>query len=85
MLFMITQAILLSFPKFFSVSLFVVVKYGMEEREKDGRSFTDMDELSLVTLAEEIGELEISEMWNTVDKRPDRDEQRLNVILKKRL
>lgn len=58
-------------------------KYGTEERKKDGRSFTDMDELSLVTLVGEIGKTEILEMWITVDKRPDRDEKWLNVILKK--
>lgn len=58
-------------------------KYGTEEREKDGRLFTDMDESSLGTLIETIGGLEVSDMWITIDKRPDRDEQWLNVIITK--
>lgn len=58
-------------------------KYGTEERVKDGRSFTDMKESSLITLVGEIGKTEILDMWVTVDKRPDRDEKWLNAILKK--
>ena len=58
-------------------------KYGTEERVKDGRSFTDMKESSLITLVGEIGKTEILDMWVTVDKRPDRDEKWLNTILKK--
>lgn len=58
-------------------------KYGTEERVKDGRSFTDMKESSLIILVGEIGKTEILDMWVTVDKRPDRDEKWLNAILKK--
>lgn len=58
-------------------------KYGDTERTKDGRNFTDLNESLLLSLVAGLGDLEIADIWITVDKRPDRDEKWLNVILKK--
>ncbi|VEB95321.1 Tellurite resistance protein TehB [Cedecea lapagei] len=59
-------------------------KYGDSEREKDGRSFTDINEARLTALLKDPPELEIAEQWLTRDVRPDRDERWLNVILIRR-
>lgn len=62
---------------------YVSFKYGTSEREKDGRTFTDLDEQGLVSLVSDIDSLLIKDMWLTVDKRPDRDETWINAILTK--
>lgn len=59
-------------------------KYGDSEREKDGRSFTDINEARLTALLKDLPDLEIAEQWLTRDVRPDRDEIWLNVILTRR-
>lgn len=59
-------------------------KYGDSEREKDGRSFTDINEERLATLLQDLSDLEIAEQWLTRDVRPGRDEIWLNVILTRR-
>lgn len=58
-------------------------KYGYSERVKDGRKFTDLNEQGLLSMVSELVGLEIYETWVTIDKRPDRDEQWLNAIIKK--
>jgi len=56
-------------------------KYGTGEREKEGRHFTDLNEASLQKLVSTLPQVSIIEQWTTQDKRPDRDEVWLNVIL----
>lgn len=57
-------------------------KYGQGEYDKQGRRFTDMDEVGLQALVEGIGELSIKELWVTADCRPGRELDRwLNGIL----
>ncbi|MET2847556.1 class I SAM-dependent methyltransferase [Vibrio owensii] len=58
-------------------------KYGSEERQKDGRSFTDMNEQSIESLLSKLNSLVILKTWATVDARPDREEKWLNVIVQK--
>ncbi|MCD8513738.1 MAG: class I SAM-dependent methyltransferase [Nitrincola sp.] len=60
-------------------------KYGCGEREKDGRVFTDLNEEGLQELLKHCPCLSIVEQWVTVDKRPDRDERWLNVVVCKNI
>ncbi|WNC72507.1 class I SAM-dependent methyltransferase [Thalassotalea psychrophila] len=63
---------------------YVSFKYGDSQREKDGRSFTDINEQRLAELVSNLSNIEISSTWITEDNRPDRDEKWLNAILVKR-
>jgi len=64
---------------------YVSFKYGCEERAKDGRVFTDMDENSLNKLTASLRNITLLNSWMTGDKRPDRqDEKWLNALLLKR-
>ncbi|PSV56459.1 bifunctional 2-polyprenyl-6-hydroxyphenol methylase/3-demethylubiquinol 3-O-methyltransferase UbiG [Photobacterium sp. GB-3] len=58
-------------------------KYGNEERVKDGRTFTDMNEESIRVLLSQFPTLMEESVWLTLDARPDRDEKWLNVIVRK--
>ncbi|MDN5097589.1 class I SAM-dependent methyltransferase [Aliarcobacter butzleri] len=58
-------------------------KYGREERIKDNRLFNDYTEESIKELIAKFDELEILETWFTEDKRPDRSDKWINVIVKK--
>lgn len=58
-------------------------KYGTTYREKDGRAFTDLDEEQAKVLLDQLNSVELLLQWSTVDKRPDRDENWLNVLWKK--
>ena len=60
-------------------------KYGVSEREKEGRHFTDLDEAGLQTLVSPLPQVSIVEQWTTQDKRPDRYEVWLNALLRKHL
>lgn len=60
-------------------------KYGVGEREKEGRHFTDLNEASLQTLVSALPQVSIVEQWTTHDKRPDRDKVWLNALLRKHL
>lgn len=56
-------------------------KYGSLERIKDGRVFTDMNENTIKTLLSHEPDLEILDMWTTIDTRPERSEKWLNIIV----
>lgn len=62
---------------------YVSFKYGDGEREVDGRGFTDMDEAGLRTLLGTVRGMEVAEMWVTKDKRPGRDENWVNGVLRR--
>ena len=64
---------------------YVSFKYGDGEREVDGRRFTDMDEVGLHRLLGQIAEIDVIALWMTKDKRPERDESWVNVVLSKTL
>jgi SAM-dependent methyltransferase len=63
---------------------YVSFKYGDTQREKDGRSFTDINEERLTDLVSNINGIDISSTWITEDNRPNRNEKWLNAILVKR-
>lgn len=58
-------------------------KIGSGERKQDGRHFTDADETIAEQWVCDLRELESCRMWRTVDQRPDRDDQWLNILLSK--
>lgn len=58
-------------------------KYGDTDREKEGRSFTDLNEQQAYDLLKQIDQALLLQQWITVDKRPDRTEEWVNVIWKK--
>ncbi|WP_352411087.1 class I SAM-dependent methyltransferase [Mixta sp. BE291] len=58
-------------------------KLGRGEREKDGRRFTDLEETRLRALMAALPELDVKAVWQTEDKRVDRDEVWLNGLVVK--
>lgn len=59
-------------------------KYGSGEREKDGRVFTDMDEIKLKDLIADLENIVLLDTWITGDKRPERQNEKwLNSLLRK--
>ncbi len=63
--------------------LYVSFKYGTQEREHNGREFTDLNEEGLTALITQHTELKIIKQWQTVDQRPEREsEVWLNALIK---
>jgi SAM-dependent methyltransferase len=58
-------------------------KYGDTEREKDNRLFNDYTEETLQDLISNYPQLSILELWLTDDRREDRDDKWINLIVKK--
>ncbi len=58
-------------------------KYDTTDRQKDGRVFTNLDEDQAKELLDQLDGVAVLKQWITVDKRPDRKEEWLNVLWKK--
>ncbi|NNG82716.1 class I SAM-dependent methyltransferase [Acinetobacter sp. ANC 5378] len=58
-------------------------KYGNTDREKEGCSFTDLNEQQAHDLLKQIDQALLLQQWITVDKRPDRTEEWLNILIRK--
>lgn len=58
-------------------------KYGDQTREKEGRTFTDLNEAQSAELFNHFDNILIIQQWITVDKRPDRTEEWLNILFRK--
>ena len=58
-------------------------KMGLGERNQDGRLFTDIDEVTFTSLISGVGELELLRLWHSDDRRPTRNDQWLNALLRK--
>jgi 2-polyprenyl-3-methyl-5-hydroxy-6-metoxy-1,4-benzoquinol methylase len=56
-------------------------KYGNEQRENNGRLFTDMNEARFAELIMQVKDLNVLDQWITIDKRPDRTENWLNALV----
>ena len=63
---------------------YVSFKYGDQDRTKDGRSFTDLDEKQAEDILKHIDHVQLLKQWITTDNRPDRQEKWLNIIFKKK-
>lgn len=63
---------------------YVSFKYGDSQREKDGRSFTDINEQRLTEFVSSLNNIDINSTWVTEDNRPERNEKWLNAILVRR-
>ena len=64
--------------------IYMSFKYGDSDREKDGRAFTDLNEQQAQELLAQFDQVSLVQQWITVDKRPEREEQWLNLLLKKK-
>jgi len=58
-------------------------KYGITDRQKDSRVFTDVDEEQAKELLHHISGIQLLNLWLTEDRRPDRTEMWLNLLWKK--
>lgn len=65
--------------------IYTSFKYGNFEGVRNGRFFIDMTEESLEKLLQDVGGLDVEEMWVTSDVRPGRGEEKwLNLFLRKK-
>lgn len=62
---------------------YISFKYGTGDRYKDGRQFTDMDELQAQKLLKKFDNILLLQQWITIDKRPDHNEDWLNIVFQK--
>ncbi|WP_374257146.1 class I SAM-dependent methyltransferase [Yokenella regensburgei] len=60
---------------------YVSFKYGDGERVKEGRHFTDLNELALGELVKMLPGIRLHSTWQTEDRRPGRDDSWLNALL----
>lgn len=64
--------------------LYVSFKYGTQERVHNGREFTDLNEDGLTALITQHTELKIIKQWQTIDLRPEREnEVWLNALMQR--
>ena len=63
--------------------IYMSFKYGDQDREKDGREFTDLNEQQAGELLNHFSQVSLAKQWISIDKRPDRTEQWLNLLWKK--
>lgn len=64
--------------------IYMSFKYGDSDREKDGREFTDLNEQQAQELLAQFEQVNLVQQWITVDNRPDRQEEWLNIIVQKK-
>lgn len=62
---------------------YISFKYGEEDRYKDGRQFTDMNESQAQNLLKKFDNILLLQQWITIDKRPDHNEDWLNIVFQK--
>ena len=62
---------------------YVSFKYGDQDRTKDGRSFTDLNEEQAHELLANFENIQLLKQWITSDNRPDREENWLNMLIQK--
>jgi SAM-dependent methyltransferase len=60
--------------------IYMSFKYGDQDREKDGREFTDLNEQQAGELLDHFNQVSLAKQWISTDKRPDRTEQWLNLL-----
>lgn len=64
---------------------YVSFKWGQGQRIANGRLFSDFDQTAFERFIAQFPELAVLTLWQTVDRRPGRDDERwLNAILQKK-
>ena len=63
--------------------LYVSLKYGDFSGERDGRHFTDMDEMGFGDLIRDIPDIKVIDEWRSEDVRRNKNARWLNEIIKK--
>lgn len=63
--------------------LYISVKHGDFEGERNGRYFTDLTEESLAGIIQGVSGLSLDKTFISKDVRPDREEEWLNAIIRK--
>lgn len=63
--------------------IYMSFKYGTDDREVAGRSFTDLDDTQAQALLDHFENAALIRQWLTVDQRPDSSAQWLNLLWKK--
>ena len=63
--------------------IYMSFKHGDLDREKDGRHFTDLNEVQVKELLNQWDDVSQLKQWITIDQRPNRSEKWLNILLKK--
>lgn len=63
--------------------IYTSFKLGQSERVKDGRHFTDIDDIRLRALFDTLSNVAHIETWITDDQRSDHSEQWLNALIQK--
>lgn len=63
--------------------IYMSFKYGDLDREKDDREFTDLNKQQAQKLLAQFDQVSLVQQRITLDKRPDRSEQWLNLLWKK--
>lgn len=58
-------------------------KYGEGDSYRDGRQFTDMDELQAKNQLKKFDNILLLQQWITIDKRPDHNQDWLNILFQK--
>ncbi|WP_043974534.1 MULTISPECIES: class I SAM-dependent methyltransferase [Acinetobacter] len=58
-------------------------KYGAGDRYKDGRQFADMDESQAQSLLKKFDNILLLQQWISIDKRPNHNEDWLNIVFQK--
>lgn len=59
-------------------------KYGVGDRYKDGRQFTDLDESQAKNLLKKFDNILLLQQWITIDKRTSHNEDWLNIVFQKK-
>ncbi len=62
---------------------YVSFKYGDQDRIKNERSFTDLNEAQADELLGQLENIQIVKQWITIDNRPDKQEKWLNIVFQK--
>ncbi|MCU4579585.1 class I SAM-dependent methyltransferase [Acinetobacter gyllenbergii] len=63
--------------------IYMSFKYGDAYRYKNGRQFTDMDESQAQSLLKNFDNILLLQQWITIDKRPNHNEDWLNILFQK--
>ncbi|UOO93664.1 class I SAM-dependent methyltransferase [Vitreoscilla stercoraria] len=63
--------------------LYMSFKYGNQDREHNGRMFTDLNETQAEALLQQYPDIALLQQWLSIDQRPERSEKWLNLLWKK--